>query len=46
MTDFVHMQKKEYSPPYIQIVQITTEIIFLQSNLEPIGGEDDPDIDW
>ena len=37
---------KPYISPSLRVVPITTEFSFLQSNLEPIGGGDDPDIDW
>ena len=46
-TDFyVSKQEKTYVSPVIRIVPMRTEFSFLQSNLEPIGGGDDPDIDW
>jgi hypothetical protein len=38
--------RKEYQIPSLRIIDTTLEASFLQSNLEPIGGGDDPDIDW
>lgn len=35
-----------YRAPSVRIIETNPEISFLQSNLEPIGGGDDPDIDW
>lgn len=35
-----------YQPPFLRIIETEEEHPFLQSNLEPIGGGDDPDIDW
>ena len=43
---FVSNQDKEYVSPAVRITPMMTEFSFLQSNLEPIGGGDDPDIDW
>ena len=37
---------KPYISPSLRVVPIATEFAFLQSNLEPIEGGDDPDIDW
>lgn len=37
---------KEYSAPSLRLTDTKLETSFLQSNLEPIGGGDDPDIDW
>ena len=37
---------KDYQVPFLRIIETNFEISFLQSNLEPIGGGDDPDIDW
>ena len=37
---------KPYISPSLRVVPLTTEFSFLQSNLEPIDGGDDPDIDW
>ena len=36
----------DYLTPAIRVIGIIQEVTFLQSNLEPIGGGDDPDIDW
>jgi len=38
--------KVAYVVPSLRIITIKVETSFLQSNLEPIGGGDDPDIDW
>lgn len=38
--------RKDYHTPSLRIIDTTLEASFLQSNLEPIGGGDDPDIDW
>ncbi len=35
-----------YKAPSLRIIGIDLETAYLQSNLEPIGGGDDPDIDW
>ena len=40
------IQKALYSTPSLRILTTNLEVSFLQSNLEPIGGGDDPDIDW
>ncbi len=37
---------KDYLTPVFRFIETNLEISFLQSNLEPIGGGDDPDIDW
>ena len=37
---------KTYISPSLRVVPIATEFAFLQSNLEPIEGGSDPDIDW
>ena len=39
-------QKKTYMEPRLRVISAALETSFLQSNLEPIGGGDDPDIDW
>lgn len=39
-------QTKTYSTPSLRIIDTRLETSFLQSNLEPIDGGDDPDIDW
>ena len=38
--------KAVYTEPSLRILNTNLEVSFLQSNLEPIGGGDDPDIDW
>lgn len=35
-----------YMAPSLRIIDTFLEISFLASNLEPIEGGDDPDIDW
>ena len=35
-----------YETPSVRIVETQQELSFLASNLEPIDGGDDPDIDW
>ena len=35
-----------YEAPSVRIVETQQELSFLASNLEPIDGGDDPDIDW
>ena len=37
---------KEYELPTMRMIDTRLEISFLASNLEPIGGGDDPEIDW
>lgn len=38
--------KAVYSAPSLRIITTNLELSFLASNLEPIVGGDDPDIDW
>ena len=38
--------RKNYQTPSLRFIETNLETSFLQSNLEPIGGGDDPDIDW
>ena len=38
--------KEVYTAPSLRIIDANLETSFLQSNLEPIGGGDNPDIDW
>ena len=38
--------KVAYVVPSLRIINTSLETSFLQSNLEPIDGGDDPDIDW
>lgn len=40
------MTNKTYSAPSVRLIAACWEKSFLQSNLEPIGGGNDPDIDW
>ena len=35
-----------YMAPSLRIIATNTETSFMASNLEPIDGGDDPDIDW
>jgi len=35
-----------YVSPSIRVKETMVEAAFLQSNTEPIGGGDDPDIEW
>ena len=35
-----------YQTPSVRLIETKLETSFLQSNLEPIGGGDDPEIDW
>ena len=37
---------KNYQAPAMRVIDTRLETSFLQSNLEPIDGGDDPDIDW
>lgn len=41
-----HTLKEAYETPSMRIFVTNLETSFLQSNLEPIDGGDDPDIDW
>ena len=38
--------RNEYQVPSLRIIATNLETSFLQSNLEPIGGGNDPDNDW
>ena len=38
--------KVAYVVPSLRIIRISLETSFLASNLEPIDGGDDPDLDW
>ena len=38
--------RQEYRTPSLRLIETNLEASFLQSNLEPIDGGDDPDIDW
>lgn len=43
---FENTSKEIYTAPSQRVICTLLEVSFLQSNLEPIGGGDDPDIDW
>ena len=38
--------RKDYQTPSLRFIETNLEMSFLQSNLEPIDGGDNPDIDW
>lgn len=38
--------QETYVAPSVRIVDLKLDQSFLASNLEPIGGGDDPEIDW
>ena len=38
--------RKVYMIPSMRFIETSQEVSFLQSNLEPIDGGDDPAIDW
>ena len=38
--------RRNYQKPSLRTLEADLELSFLQSNLEPIGGGDEPDIDW
>ncbi len=42
----INQPQKGYSTPSVRIVDLALDQSFLASNLEPIVGGDDPDIDW
>lgn len=42
----IHQPKVGYAAPSMRIVDLKMDQSFLASNLEPIDGGDDPDIDW
>lgn len=42
----IHQPQEDYIAPSSRMVDITLDQSFLASNLEPIDGGDDPDIDW
>ncbi len=44
--EIIDKTRNEYQVPSLRIIHTNLETSFLQSNLEPIGGGDDPDIDW
>lgn len=37
---------EDYQAPAMRVIDTRLEVSFLASNLEPIDGGDDPDIDW
>lgn len=37
---------ERYVSPSVRVVETKQEFSFLASNLEPIDGGDDPEIDW
>ena len=39
-------QQEGYVSPSMRFIDLKLDQSFLASNLEPIGGGDDPDIDW
>lgn len=41
-----YQRQKGYAAPFMRIIDLNLDQSFLASNLEPIGGGDDPDIDW
>ena len=41
-----YWQDRDYIAPACRIIACNPDLTFLASNLEPIGGGDDPDIDW
>ena len=50
---YPHMKRTEtllspegYVAPSLRIIETKQERAFLASNLEPIDGDDDPEIDW
>ena len=42
----IHQHQEDYTAPSVRIVDLALDQSFLASNLEPIVGGDDPDIDW
>lgn len=45
-TDSLSQRKKDYAVPSLRLVEAAFDTSFLASNLEPIGGGGDPEIDW
>ena len=41
-----HQHQEGYVTPFVRIVDLKLDQSFLASNLEPIDGGDNPDIDW
>lgn len=44
--DIIRKAQDAYQAPSLRIIATRQELSFLASNLEPIDGGDDPDIDW
>ena len=42
----IHSESEGYVAPSVRFADLKLDRSFLQSNLEPIDGGDDPDIDW
>jgi hypothetical protein len=42
----MHQPQEGYVAPSVRLVDLELDQSFLASNLEPIDGGDDPDIDW
>lgn len=42
----MHLPLENYVAPFARIVNLRLDQSFLASNLEPIDGGNDPDIDW
>ena len=40
------LMKGGYEKPALRVIETRQEVSFLQSNLEPIDGGDDPEIEW
>jgi hypothetical protein len=38
--------RRDYQVPSLRLIHTILDSSFLQSNLEPIEGGDDPEIDW
>lgn len=44
--EIIKETRDAYQAPSLRIIATNLELSFLASNLEPIEGGDDPDIDW
>ena len=42
----IQSRQENYQTPSLRLIDTNLETNLLASNLEPIGGGDDPDIDW
>lgn len=42
----IHRPQEDYTVPSVRIIDLKSDQSFLASNLEPIDGGDDPEIDW